>query len=559
MKTQSIFQYTAQAVRFLFTTLLITILFLGCKDKASEKETPSEKETLLTTMGSTPSVHVAFAGGGWRAHTGHSAWTISLLENGTYSLGDVYDHVGTFSSNSGGSWFSTMLMYSSSFVSDIQAADAVTQWNSTGGWIGKQRALFDAAPCGLAPDGIYLECVFDHYTNKSYTGGTYWKLMVENLVFKSYPLGTTTLSDPHQSWAKDKPLLLASTLLTNAVVLNSTKDDENNQYYQACVDPSTPVLNGDSGSDCSQGRPVDVSAATFSSIPSGNSYQASPFLAELGTSKLNLGYTADFEFETAPKITKSVALPLQSDGVPVMTAAAASSAAAGFGASEHITGSFDFSWVFEDNAISFGLNGGSVDHVVAKGLSLTDLADKKVVRLADGGAADNSAVAQLVRSLQLNGQADGFNIVAFDNVSDITTIQGAANVGIDIASLFGYKDQLCVNLKLTKYCITTPNLQIFEAAPLTSTQHTWAYGTGSNQLVYTQYQITTKANPTLGIVGGTKGTLHSFTCAYPTAETAPIDGDTNFDAYANMFKFINDGLNDKSGVGLQYLRAALGL
>ncbi|GAB5398858.1 MAG: hypothetical protein Aureis2KO_04430 [Aureisphaera sp.] len=564
MKTKPTLRSATRAVKtLLLSSILVTLfLFASCKDKAKTQE--NDKDIILATPEVSQKVHVAFAGGGWRAHTGHSAWTIGLLENGTYSLNNVFANVGTMSSNSGGSWFSTMLMYSSDFVSDIEAKDASTTWATSSGWIGKQRKLFDAAPCGSEPEGIYLECVFDYYTNKSYTGGTYWKLMVENLVFKSYPLGSTTLGDPHQSWAANKPLLLASTLLTNTVVLNSEDNVTNNhRYYQACLAPSEPQLNGDSGSNCTDGRPADVTPATFSSIPSGSSYQPSPFFAELGTNTqsctFNLGYTADYVVESAPKFTEPLKLPLKDSSVPVMTAAAASSAAAGFGASEHITGAFDLSYLFQDNAVSFGMSGGSVDYVDTEGLDLQTLSNQKVVRLADGGAADNSGVAQLVRSLQLNNQADGFNIVAFDNVSDITVITGAANVGVDIASLFGYKDPLCVDLKLIEYCITTPDLQIFEATPLTSTNHTWAYTPSANQLVYTQYAVTTKANPALGIAGGTKGTLHSFTCSYPKALTAPIDGDTNFDGYANMFTFINNGLNANNGEGLKYLRTALGL
>ncbi len=562
MKTRSILRFTAL---FSSSILVLTVfLFVGCKDKAPKEE------NVLVTAEPPQKVHVAFAGGGWRAHTAHSAWTISLLDNGNKKVSDVFSSVGTLSSNSGGSWFSTMLTFSSDFVSDLEAKDAASTWATSSGWIGKQRQLFDAAPCGSEPEGIYLECVFDYYTNKSYTGGTYWKLMVENLVFKSYPLGSTTLSDPHLPWAADKPLLLASTLLTNTVVLNSEDNATNNhRYYQACLAPSETVLNGDSGSNCSDGRPPDVTPATFSSIPSGSSYQPSPFFAELGTNTqsgtFNLGYTADYVVEDAPKFTEPLKLPLRDSGVPVMTAAAASSAAGGFGASEHITGDFDLSYLFEDNAVSFGMSGGAVNYVDAKGLDLKTLSNQKVVRLADGGAADNSGVAQLVRSLQLNNQADGFHIVAFDNVSDITTVAGGANVGVDIASLFGYKDPLCVNLKLTKYCIETPDLQIFEVAPLTGTKATWTHplnlkdDKSGNQLVYTKYEVTTKANPALGIAGGTKGTLHSFTCAYPKAFTAPIDGDTNFDAYSNMFTFINSGLNANQAEGLQYLQAALGL
>ncbi|MEZ4779483.1 MAG: hypothetical protein R2786_08910 [Flavobacteriaceae bacterium] len=512
----------------------------------------------------TSQVHVAFAGGGWRAHTAHSAWVISLLNNGQYTLIDAFANVGTVSSNSGGSWFSTMLFYSQDFVNDIQAPNAYSTWPSTG-WIGKQRNLFDAVTaCDDEPDGIYLECVFDYYTNTNYTGGTLWKLLVESLVYKDYNLGTTLLSDPHQSWAADKNLLLASSLLTNAVVLN--RDDtvwKNHNYYQACLSPDTPILNGDSGSSCTTARPPDVTPATFSSIPNTSSYVASPFFAALQpntqASTFNLGYTSDYVVSTPPQYAETVTLPLANDSVPVMTAAAASSAASGFGASEHITGLFDLSYLFEDDALSFSLQNNTVAYMDLNGMALQDLASNVTVRLADGGSVDNAAVAQLVRSLQLNNQDQGFNIVAFDNVSSITQPTGGANVGIDIASLFGYPDPLCVNLKLTEYCITTPDLQIFEATPLYSTPATWSYPEGKNELVYTAYQVTTLANPAMGITAGSTGTLHAFTCSYPTAATAPLDGDTNFDAYAAMFTFINAGLNDPKNGGMYYLKTAMGL
>jgi hypothetical protein len=552
---------TNYVVKTIFTSsslILLILLFLGCKNKTLK----SEIAEVLTN--SKNKVHMAFAGGGWRAHTGHSAWTISLLANENKPLSSIFSNVGTMSSNSGGSWFSTMLMYSDDFVADIEDKKAIDTWTTTG-WIGQQRKHFDAVSCDDYPEGLYLECVFDSYTNKSYTGGTYWKLLVEKLIYKDYPLTGVMLSDAHQPWAADKPLLLASSLLNNAVVLNSVDDLENNhRYYQGCLSPGIPILNADSGSSCSLGTPVDVTPATFSSVPKSLNYLPSPFFSELGTtassSQFNLGYTEDYVHDSPPKLTTSVTLPLNVNDVSVETAAAASSAALGFGASERITQSFDLSYIFEDDAVSFSLADSKVQYFNAEGIALRELANNKVVRLADGGGVDNSGVAQLVRSLQLNNQADGFNIIAFDNVSTITDPGGGgAKVGIDIASLFGYQDPLCVNLKLTKYCINTPNLQIFDSTSLTSTKATWAYEVGGNELVYTKYAITTMDNPVLGIAGQTKGTLHSFTCAYPNAETAPIDGDANFDAYDAMFYFIHAGLIDKGNAGLNHLRTALGL
>ncbi|MEL6562605.1 MAG: hypothetical protein AAFQ94_30835 [Bacteroidota bacterium] len=550
------------SIAFLFF-MLSTLLFYGCQVKTQTDNASLLEEEVVSN------VHLAFAGGGWRAHTAHSGWTIALTEKGKYKLGDIYNNVGTVSSNSGGSWFSTMLMYSNDFISDIESAEAVNTWATSSGWIGKQRKWFDAvSTCSDVPDYIYLECVFDHYTNTSYTGGTHWKKVVDNLIFKDYPLSGVTLSDQKQNWAKDKPLLLASTLLTNSVVLNESQESGNyHNYYQVCFEGGTPQLNGDSGSNCSNFRPVDVAAATFSSIPPSVDYKPSPLFPKLesgNTAYFNIGYTVDYVVESAPTHDTIITSPLSTANLEVMTAAAASSAAVGFGASQYLVDFFDIAWTFEDDAVSFSLANESITYKDAQGMSLKDLAYQKMVRMADGGPADNSAVAQLVRSLQINNQANGFNIVAFDNVTGITVPgKGLPAVGIDIASLFGYKDQLCITEhifdKEFKYCLTTPELQIFESGPLYATPQKWSYGKGSTQLVYTPYQVTTIENPALGIKAGTTGTVHAFTCVYGDAATAPTDGDSDFNAYENMFDFINVGLDYQEQEGLIHLRRALGL
>ena len=74
------------------------------------------------------------------------------------------------------------------------------------------------------------------------------------------------------------------------------------------------------------------------------------------------------------------------------------------------------------------------------------------------------------------------------------------------------------------------------------------------ELIYTQYQVTTKTNAIFGVTGGSTGTLHAFTCVAPDAGTAPRHKD--FKGYYEMFEFIHTALNDKDGEGLQYLKDA---
>lgn len=557
--------------------IVLALIFTACGTAKDVAETVKDqvKEELETIVNPSEPVHVAFAGGGWRAHTAHSAWTIGLLDQ-KHTLNEVFKNVEIISSNSGGSWFSSMLMYSSDFVNDIQDPNAQNKWTTSTGWTYKQKVHFDNAGCNYDPRGIYLECVFDKFTDHSYTGGTYWKLLVDKLIYKDYPLDTLKLNDQHLPWARNKALLMASSLLTNTVVLNGDSGIGGDvRYYQTCLSPNTPYANLSSPASCSNNvYPADATPATFSStpsgmrlLPSGKRFIPSPFFAELGTDlnskTFHLGYTS--EQSKPPLITQPVTNPLKNGDVLVMTAAAASSAAGGFAASQHVTRSYDAGYIFQEDAVSFSLMHSEVEYIDAETLNLPTLYRAKVVRLADGGLVDNSGVAQLVRSLQLNDKDTNFNIVAFDNVSEIThPIGGGVPVGIDIASLFGEPDKLCKEYRVLgkklEACITTPKLQIFEKGPLNSTASTWRdtlQENNGNYLIYTQYKVTTKENLELGIKGGSKGTVHSFTCSFPSAVTAPYHGDIDFKAYHLMFNFIVDGLTHNGG--LEHLRTALGL
>lgn len=570
---------------------LLLVFAVGCGSSAPTPPSVKPSDQPTPSAGSTQpySAHVAFAGGGWRAHSGHSGWTLALLEDGSKTLDDVFTNVDTISSNSGGSWFSTMLVYSDSFVDAIQANDAAQTWGDEGpkapGWLGQQQYLFDQAKdCQVLEDEEFLACVFDKYTG-SIDNATYWYKVIEDLVFKNNPI-SGPLSGTRQGWAADKPLLLASTMLTAEAVLGDRGLDQ--QYYQACISPSTPDLNGDKGASCSGAGddPPEVTPVTFSSLPGGSKLTAPPFFSALGPGRsgslFNLGYTEDSSFFSPPTQMTTVGNPLASDQTPVVTAAAASSAAAGFGASYAVTGDWEVSYAASDEALNFQLAGG-LKHVVADGMSVKDLAKGKIVQIADGGAVDNSAVAQLVGFLQQNQQADGFQIVAFDNVQETYPAGGGTGgsgqsptVGIDIANLFGeglWKgDQICSGPNGTGYCVTAPSLRIFDPAALTTpSQATWSAAASDNsppsvihELIYTKYAVQTVDNPTFGITKGTTGTLHAFTCVWTGAATAPENKtkDGDFDAYDAMFDFIQTGLkvSDGSGkTGLEYLQEALGL
>jgi hypothetical protein len=573
-KTTSIFSFTTCISKsFFYLSLLTAIILVGCDiTPKAEKET----EDVLTVQ---KDVHVAFAGGGWRAHTGHSAWIISLLDNSSSTkqttLKSAFSNVKTISSNSGGTWFSTMLMYSPNFVNDIQTPHAITNWDSIG-WIGKQKKLFDAAkflgkPCStiLSPtptkseEALYLICVNEFYSKSLLN----WKKTIDGLVFKDYSLGTQTLGTSKQPWATDKSLLIASSLYTNSVVLNEDKK-KYKQYYQTCLQNSThpynkPILKGDKirkSTSCSEGLPNDVAAVTFSSLPAVTNLKPLAFFRELdsASSLYNVSYTNDHIFKAPTEFT-AIQGTFRHVDVPVMTAAAASSAAGGFAASKHIMKNFDLSYTAADEALSFKLANSTVQYTDTKNMSLKELASNKVVRLGDGGPVDNSGVAQLVSFLQKNNQSDNFNIIAFDNV-DILYNPGipGAKVGIGIASLFGAPDPS----SFIKDTITKPQLKIFDAQAMKNTIATWYSNSrpqNGMQILYTKYNVKTIENIALGIDSNSNGTLHAFSFLSANAAIVPDKGDIDFKVYSEMLNYMNFSLQENSAEGLIHLKQAFGI
>ncbi len=553
--------------------LLVLVALMACKDEKKTTEPEPETETEMTEP-SDKDIHVAFAGGGWRAHTGHSGWILALLQNGSLNLGEAFKNVGTIGSNSGGTWFSTMLTLSDTFVSDIQKAGAITTWGQTG-WLGMQHELFkNTKACDHFYDDWYgyTLCVLDANDNESRD----WVSIVEDIVYKGYSLNGATLSGPRAGWAKDKTLLAAGSMLTSNVLLNSYGENfryerDKYQYYQACLNPGSPDMGGLRLAATCDNNPVrysEVMPVIFSGLPSGSTDTAPAFLPVLESGGyFNIGYSeviAAFPTEKDTTITN----PSDNDQVLAVHASAASSAALGFMA---YVRQYDLKWWWDDAhwlrklAPSFSLN-GSVKFEPADSLTVDQLASKKMVRIADGGPVDNSGVAQIVKYLQLNGNGpgNGFDIVAFDNVTSAYDPGSGAKVGVDIANLFGQGlcnegTEFCVEgcsiLEQVLGCVYVPEIQIFDEGALSSTPHTWHVSDGNMEIIYTQYKVTTVANSNFGIAPNTTGTLHSFTCVAPDAGTVPTDSE--FTGYYDMLNFIYTQAS--TGEGLTHLKNAFGL
>ena len=511
---------------------------------------------------SAQTVQVAFAGGGWRAHTAHAAWIMSLLEGGKYTLDDVFGNVDALGSNSGGSWFLTMLAYSDAFQKSIEGADAFENYPTTG-YLGLQEKLLEKIPkssdCTVIPkDDTFLRfyCRLAGLTDHDLP---VWNDIVQDVVFEPFGMATELdgrlLSGKRNSWADGKSLVMAATILTDQAVLNEN-DFLDKLYYDAQRTTTGPTQ-------------TTVTPLAFASVASG--LTAPDFLSAGG---FDLHYTENAIFDPS-KADASIDNPLATEQVPVMVAAAASSAAAGAAASHTVVedNGYDFAWQIayelSDLALPFSLT-PPISLQSAADLTVQELADADFVRLADGGYADNTGVAHLVNFLQANGKGDGFDIVAFDNVTSLYTPDGGngAPIGVDLANLFGKglagpnNDQICVGSGSDQVCVTVPSPQIFEVTALQSTKATWQWSPDStmspaNWLIYTKYSVTTVENGSLGITPGSTGTLHAFSCAWPTAATAPFDGQSDFEAYKAMFDGIRMGLEAEQEKGLLLLSAAL--
>jgi hypothetical protein len=539
---------------------LVILLSVSCSSDSGSgapQEAPVVGEETEATL-----VHVAFAGGGWRAHTGHAAWTTSLLEDGHNTLYQAFANVQTLSSNSGGTWFLSMLAYSKAFNAnfDIYAKE--------GGYLEQQRQLFDAFDsisvdsnlCLLLGGQWSFYCQLASLADAS---GLNWAELVKNIVFEPFEMNkeleTTVLSDARQDWATDKSLLMAATLLTDKVVLDS--DIFRKVYYEA-------MLSG-SGN----GQNIDVYPVMFASVEAGRI--TPPFLSA-GAFDVTYAATDDPIGPLPVKIMD----PLSSDSVPVLRAAAASSAAVGAAASYGVLSDnldvaelllWDAAYGFSDLAVSFKLI-SPLEGGIPKG-SPSEVADEKFARLADGGYVDNAAVAQLVSSLQANDEASNFQIVAFDNVQALftpQTNQGVPNpipsplsVSVNFAILFGQgPKEACSSHGI---CVQVPARQVFEVlepGKFTTTQPIWSWTAprgagGPAGLTYTRYKVTTFDNPAFGVKAGSQGVLHVFTCLWPDAGTAPEKGSSDFDAYEAMFSAIGTGLKYNDNEGLNHLQEAL--
>jgi len=493
----------------------IGFMAIGCSKGAQVVET--------SQGAASRSVYTAFAGGGWRAHSGHTGW-ISSATDQAKSVDAAFGSVNTISSNSGGSWFSTMLFYSPKFHASLDSGNSAL-------WLTEQESKYkNHTACHKSGEATGCILLADY--------GRDWHDFIAGFVVDGTWIDPNRLLNSPDVWAQNKSLLLAGTLLTRNVVLDG-QIGHDKRFNWLCPRLSTPSLKGGwigrkdgfRGGVCSPQLIEDVIPVTFSHLAAGGSGE---FLKGRST-EYHLGYSKTF-LSGAPLEAITVSNPLNSSGVKVINAASASSAAAGFTASEHVSGHWDESYELRNLGVSFSLSSKGVQQMAIPA-AFTDLKKQKIVRIADGGVVDNTGVAQLVSDLQKRRISGPYDIVAFDNYAHPYGANGLSNGFEYLLGLKSANHQV----SFFGYDVKIPNLNIFDKPAVMPTPvrsvlnmpNCPKASTINDALYYHKFTVQTRNNPALGVAKGTSVNLHVFTSA-SSAPTEPADVDKAFDCYKDL-------------------------
>ena len=527
----------------LYATLALSVSCTNFSRSDSEVMPAKEDVSQVATVNKT---HYAFAGGGWRAHSGHTAWLSSQIEPGVRDISGFFENVGTVSSNSGGSWFSTMAIYDSTFNTAINSGHSTF-------WIDGQRAAFSAQTPTICSDLGEVDNTYCILVKKYKLD---WRAFVEGVAYQNSSIkDSMTLSSPSMPWASNTSFLLAGTLLTHDAVFDGSFWGDK-AYYWACPTGSFPFLewsnDGYKGGKCNPNSVVpDVIPVTFSNKVASTTVGATPEFLK-GTSPLyNLGYAVN-SFSGSPIGTTKISNPLVTDQVKILDAASASSAAAGYASSHNVSKDWIESYEAENLAIDFQLQGGAVKQIDPP-MDFSEFSTRQMIKIADGGAIDNTGVAQLMSFLQESKQDHNFSIVSFDSYlvafekdvfgSWTTTTYGKDGLSDGMRYLIG--DLATPDpYEFDGYKITLPDMQVFDVT--TRGQSSGASfdnpscpqngsGDGSSGKVFISIlSVTTRDNPAFGVKAGSKGIIVVL-ASENSAPTAPTDP-KSFDCYTEMVR-----------------------
>jgi hypothetical protein len=528
----------------------------------------------LDTIVKAQKVYLSLSGGGWHAHTTHVAWVMGALDGmasdgKSRTLEALTEHVDAISSNSGGSWFLSMLAFADNFKTQVETYAALEYYSS--GWLGQQKDIF----------------INDYNKNNKGVTDTSkmlkdWVASAQNCIFKPFnlyeTLNATTLDDEHLSWAKDKALVFATSLGTGRIIDSGSYDESGVVLNYPGYYPNTYLLNTTRPGVYAQ---VAATPVLLTSLGDSGQEKSAPFLA--GDFTLTYSNT-----QSDPSgITNDYDADVQQSKLSIFDAATCSSAAFGYAANASEPLGDLVSGAGPGSAVPMQITENVIELVqreISDEATLEDVATANYMRFFDGGYVDNTSVAYMMKHLQENGLDNNFKIVLFMNDtggSSEDTKNQDFSIDSSVAKLFGEFDtnesfqtvQLMHNFGawLVGLSPDVMSPDIFDGASWDSIHNIYdghkdaQIGDGAHpKKIYMQYRVynvTTKENSTLGIKAGSKGELHVFTNYMPAATPMPgqptgPNFEDSFNMYNAMLETVRTGFG---GNNWSDLKSALNL
>lgn len=549
---------------------------------------------------------LSFSGGGWNTHSSLAGLVAGGLDglSGVGRKGDLTTllaDVEGISANSGGSWFLSQLAYSTPFVAGLEQKNSRDQYNSTG-YNGQVTALFKGQP---KQDKTVLDTIISALPGRvasrarqiSQAVGYYanllgavndsqldWRNIVDRFVYQPYgmlaDLASRGLDSARQSWAAGKDLVITAAAQTTPAVLENLGGITQNKIFSATpsANPSLPP----------QGL---VTPLAFNSRVSGSSGKPTvTALFNAGDVNVNLSTNKWF---ASPSSIRGAASAVLASNVSIVDATTASSSAMALLGAPQTYGNTSLTEGLR-NTVASGLRNMSplaslqngtlempralpaVPDSASAEARMNVYAQQGIIRLADGGYADNTAAAYMLREIQdVYGTADPFSLTLFMNssIDPLTGIKMPVGPGAtelssywvpgDIAKLFGNvtgtggKDGSSVpfdGIPLLNPLV--PSAKVFDITAWYGEKPDWTYAKDSIEMAYYDLNVKTVDNSAFGVKGGQSGRVQIFTTNNKDSFAAPIKPSI-LDEYAENFTVVRDAIVTQGG--FRYLQDALGL
>jgi hypothetical protein len=547
-------------------------------------------------VGDTTSAHLlSLAGGGIKAMAADAGLFAGLLqhfssEGMSVTIGDLLSKVSAVSANSGSSWFTDLLAYSTEFENSLTN---YSDFFSPEGYMGELKTAYYNYATAPGNDinevivailnavgdlaGMNLAQLYGLLANSSID----WNEFLSNVIFQpdnsTQLLQSVNFHSDHSLRTDSLPsqsLIFQSSISSNDAAINKYESflgvTTNETVYTITNAGANPF--GDTyifipAVITSLGSEADISAPALPSISAGS---------------LNVTYsTYDTTFGSHSATT--VLANFDFDGLSAFLATSASSAAlsavssGGVYNSEGVVLSALLNEVQNISPLvqvnnanrtstasdpaSGILNGDTTPaFLVTQGNSL--------LRLADGAYIDNTSVTSGLSYLQANSDLSNFTVTAltyFDGV-DLELVKinpDYSNIGSEAAVLFTGSDQYqSYSVGNFSVNLSHPSAAVFDSTKTTGLDKPiWEYvGSNGFKLEYFQLGVTTADNNMMGIAPHEHGTLNLWLVT-TTATALPSLDQASWAQYADLFEQMIDGLQSANNghIGADLLAYSLGL